>query len=341
MTNVDDQSIVLTGCGWVTPFAHGGINDVLAVAAEAQRPPASTQPYWAVPDHWLNEFGHFAKELKQDKGAWITAMALEHACRQAGIDPAALEPVRTGMVLGCELAGQLGMIDFASEVREQSARFVSPIHFPQTVGNYISGAIARAYHVRGANLTVATGPASGLDAIVEGGALLSRGVVDVVIAGGVDVLSEVVAEGFGNVDEVSSEGACLFVLERAADAGKRGARVLATIRQTRQLANPDEPLGDPSGQLISIGGCHVPGAVAIDHWTGRCFGAEGAALVAAAIGAGAGLAVPVVGDGEEESVSVKKLSPGDLDEVDGATLATVCATDDSGQRTVAELALPP
>lgn len=222
------DSIVITGCGWVTPFAHGNAAAVVAAAERAAPPPADAR-FWAVPDTFLAEFPHLTEEIRAEKGAWLAAIAIEHACREAGIVPANLDPTRIGMVLGCALAGQIGMIDFANEVREQSARFVSPIHFPQTVGNYIAGALARGYNIRGSNLTIAGGPLSGLDAVLEAASLLRRGGIDVVFAGGVECLTDPIVEGMDPGDAPPSEGACLFVLERESDAKQRGAKRSAQV----------------------------------------------------------------------------------------------------------------
>ncbi len=191
MTSLPNQSIVLTGCGWVTPFAADSISDVLAAA----RQPAC----WTVPDERLDDFPDLSNELKHDRGAWMTAVALEHACRSASVELKSLDSGRVGLVLGCGLAGQLGMIDFADEVRQQSPRFVSPIHFPQTVGNYIAGALARGYDIRGPNITLASGATSGLDAIVEACSLLACGSADLVFAGGTEQLSKALAEGLSEL----------------------------------------------------------------------------------------------------------------------------------------------
>jgi 3-oxoacyl-(acyl-carrier-protein) synthase len=171
--------IVITGCGWVTPFAAGEISEILSADQACPAPGTLEQGYWPIPEDCLAGYPQLSAEIRQDKGAWIAAIAFEHSRRQAA-PPDSLPAERVGMVLGCALAGQLGMIAFANEVRAQSARFVSPIHFPQTVGNYIAGALARAYNIRGPNITLACGLASGLDAIAQGCALLAAGSADLV-----------------------------------------------------------------------------------------------------------------------------------------------------------------
>ncbi len=289
MHKVMSDPIVLTGCGWVTPHVSGTIADVLA--AYAQRGPLSSAKdyYWPIPESTLAEFG-LAIELKREKCAWMPAIALELALRDASLAAGSLPPERTGMILGCALAGQLGMIQFAGEVRAQGTRFVSPIHFPQTVGNYTAGALARAYQLRGTNLTLAAGLASSLNAITEACGLLAGGEVDVVLAGGFEELTpELARELSADLPQgsVLAEGACLFVLERLSRAMSRGITPLATIQ-------PETTVTEPEGQrVLSAAGRAAPGGVFIERWTGRCPGAAGAAAMAAGIGAARCLPVPL------------------------------------------------
>lgn len=203
----------------VTPFAADTGAVVLRRAVTARCDPDVA--YWAVPDSFLERYDSLNAELKRERGAWITAVALIHACDDAGIVLADFPSERIALVLGNAFAGQLGMINFAEEVRAQSARFVSPIHFPQTVGNYIAGALSRAFEIQGPNLTLSTGASAGLEAISTACALLSDGAADIAIAGGAEVLSEDLVRGLGGSKSgeinagVWSEGACLYVLRRA------------------------------------------------------------------------------------------------------------------------------
>ena len=334
----DDDSIVLTGCGWVTPLAQGNIRDVLGVAGSTP-PSIGDAPCWLVPDAFCEEQSGLSKEIQSDKGAWLAALALVHACRDASLDLGACDPNRIGIALGCALAGQLGMIDFANEVRDQSARFVSPLHFPPDGGQLYRRALSRAYGVRGPNLTIACGAASGLDAIAEAAGLLRDDRADVVLAGGVNALTESLARVITPSDAPPSEGACVFVLERAADARRRDATVLAMIAETtRDDGLPPIPPA-ATGRIVSSVGTYDKSAIAIERWVGRCLGALGSAAVAAAIGAATGSPVPL--DGSSGS---KGASPS----VDGETVDAVVfarhdlPTDASActHRTVMRLTVP-
>jgi len=216
-TPTDRAGIIITGCGWIFGSRSGSAAKLTGQDAFVLAEAHGDRPYERVSDRLRETRPHLPKEIKQDRGAWITAMAIEHALEEACLPAPNRVSERTGMVVGCSLAGQRGMLGFAGEVREQSQRFVSPINFPQTVGNYIAGAIARAYDLRGPNLTVAGGAASGLDAIVEACGLLASGAADVVVAGATEARSDTLAQAFPDKGNGPSEGACWFVLERAED----------------------------------------------------------------------------------------------------------------------------
>lgn len=336
MTTRDHREIAITGCGWVTPVAAGSITDILSAASAEAVSPAPRGVYRAVPEGHLAPCADLSTEIKRDHGAWMTAAALTHACRTAGIELSAFSGDRVGLVLGCGLAGQLGMIAFANEVREQSPRFVSPIHFPQTVGNYIAGALARGCDIRGPNLTLASGIASSLDALTEGCRILTSRRADVVLAGGVEVLLDSLAQGLRETGTTLSEGSCLFVLERRPDAEQRGAEVLALLARD----GPDATTGSaPSTtgtrpSLVSTAGFREVGAVYVEHAIGRCVGAAGAAAVAAAIGAARGAVVPVVKDGG--LTELQELCVPSTGDSDGHVTALVEAREgESSQRALA------
>ncbi|MHC5110639.1 MAG: beta-ketoacyl synthase N-terminal-like domain-containing protein [Planctomycetota bacterium] len=234
--------VAVTGVGWVTPYAAGGMSEVL----EAHRAGAAEQlvgdepamgSHWEVPDGFRDKAGKISNEIKREKAAWITALAINACLETAGISHDSWSPERVGLVISSTQAGPIGMIRFANEVRGQTARFVSPIHFPQTVGNFVSGAIARFYHVRGPNMTIAKPSAiGGLDAIVEGCGLLRARHADRVLVGGVDTWSDEVASGLGTAN--LTEGACFLLLERLTDIAERADRILATLSGAPLAADP-------------------------------------------------------------------------------------------------------
>lgn len=280
------DSIVITGCGWVTPFHAGPAHEVIAMGPGVA--PPMNVPWWSIPRDQRTAFRDLPAECANDDMAFLPAAALRIARTDARFDTARRtpSPERVGLVLATALAGQAGMIDFADDVRAQSARFVSPLRFPQTVGNFVAGAIARGFELRGPNLTQAGGVAGGLDAIVEGAALLKSDQADLVFAGGFERFTQVLATGQARPGVLLSDGACLFAMERESDARRRGALVRAKF-----LSHSDDST-NTAFELTSCAGIRRPGAIWIEHWTGHCLGAHGAAALAAGIETASGFPVP-------------------------------------------------
>ncbi len=283
----DQTPIAVLGCGMVTPFAANTGGRILATADDPRCDPNAS--YWAIPDAFLDAFVDFRAEIKRDRPSWITGAAITHACADADIKLAGIAPERIALVLGTAFAGQLGMIDFAGEVRAQSPRFVSPIHFPQTVGNYVAGVMSRSFKIHGPNLTIATGASSGLEAVASAGALLSDGAADIALAGGFEVLSDEIVCGLGESTfgesnaAVWSEGACLYVLRRADDTPAGPKRI---VIRTRTSVSPDHDRDTHS--VVSL--------------VGRSLAAESAMRLCAAANsaqAATGTVVTCAGDGND------------------------------------------
>jgi len=105
--------------------------------------------------------------------------------------------------------------------------------------------VARTLGLRGYRSTISTACTSGASAIAVACNLLQAGLLDVVVAGGVDSLSRLTINGFASLLIVSDEGprpfdaerkgmglgegAAFVVLERLAHAKKRNAQILAVL----------------------------------------------------------------------------------------------------------------
>lgn len=330
--------VVLTGCGWVTPEATGTMANVCGEHDKKNRQDNKIKRDWRVSEKLLDEYPNIPKTIRQDKDAWMTAIAIEHSCQTASLDLSTIDGERTGLVLGCSLAGQPGMIQFASEVREQSARFVSPIHFPQTVGNYVAGAIARCFGIRGPNLTLAGGSSSGLDAIIEGFALLKSAKADVILAGGSEILSEEIANALQRPNTHLSEGACFFVMERLDHANKRKVKPLAVIQNVDPPSDLQSTL-DTNNKIVSTTTTRIPGAIFIEHWIGQSLAASGPAAIATAVYAAQNKNVPVVDETADQKITVRKIDINSYRDQDGNCSATVVAHTENNQRTMIELSI--
>jgi len=172
-------------------------------------------------------------------------------------------PNRRGIVLGTTLHGIGAAGQFLRSGNSQALR-----EFPAAA--VMKGAIAD-FGIDGPALTTCSACSSSLGAIALAVTLLRRGLVDLVIAGGYDPVSEYVYAGFNSLRLLSrgllrpfardrtgmkvGEGYGLMVLERSVDAHRRGARPLAAIAgfgesaDSHHLTQP-HPNGDGAARAI-------------------------------------------------------------------------------------------
>jgi 3-oxoacyl-[acyl-carrier-protein] synthase II len=198
------------------------------------------------------------------------AVATAHmALEDAGLDPARLDPRRTGVSMGstrghlhgsfAALAGRClaaedparpGTIDLAAYVALHM-REVSPLDYLVALPHMPAAAIATRYGVRGINRTVLTTCASGTQAIGDAARIIERGDADVMLAGGTDsMINPFGMLGFTLLGAMSTnphageasrpfdaardgfvmgEGAGVAILEHPLHARRRGARIYGEV----------------------------------------------------------------------------------------------------------------
>ncbi len=333
---LQNNATAITGCGWVTPYGDGTAQEVFE-QLDSNRIKAPHDPHGSrISDSLLDQYPDLPKAARSDKEAWMSAIAIKHACRHACLDHSHCDSERTGLVYGYALAGLPGMIQFASEVRDQSPRFVSPIHFPQTVGNYNAGTLARCFGLRGPNLTFSSGASSGLDAIAEAYALLQSDKADIIFAGGTDILTDEIAKALHQPDRTLSEGACWMVLETLSHAHSRNAKPLALIHSVK--SNVELKKIDQDKAILSSACGKIPGAIFIEHQVGHSLAASGPAAMAAAIVASQQNALPVANASPDQNISIEKKDVDKFRKPDGSIPAFVIAENDHSN-TVVELTI--
>ncbi|MFI8438017.1 beta-ketoacyl synthase N-terminal-like domain-containing protein [Streptomyces sp. NPDC079020] len=220
------------------------------------------------------------------------------------------------------VSSNLGNVDtvcrVARTIADEGTRGLSPMDTPNASSNIIASEIAIRFGLHGPNLMVCNGPASGLDAVRWGAALLRSGRADQAVVVGVEPDNAIVRELVGG--PVADGGAAL-VLERADAAGARGATVRAELGGHARGASvagnfarlaADEPAGivgwfapgDAAGALPA----GLPGRDLAEVW-GELSGALGLVQCATAIsGFGSRTDGPVFlaagGDGDDGSAAL-------------------------------------
>ncbi|MDG5801161.1 beta-ketoacyl synthase N-terminal-like domain-containing protein [Streptomyces ossamyceticus] len=167
--------------------------------------------------------------------------------------PVAENPEGTGLVLGTPGSVQSVMAFTRDALSGQKPFHVNPAHFPNTVLNHPTGRSAIWHGLKGPNVTVAGGAASGLLALAYASRLLRAGHASALLCGAADEFSvqrarleHAVTEG-GR--EPLSEGAALFLLESASSALSGGRTPRAALLGCRFRVTSDPEL---AGKALAL-----------------------------------------------------------------------------------------
>jgi 3-oxoacyl-[acyl-carrier-protein] synthase II len=216
--------------------------------------------------------GFTARQL--ERFVQLAIVAARQALADAGWDPAAWDGTRVGVVLGNSLGGVAALERQHSALLDGGARQVSPLTIPMYMVNMVAGYVAIDVGAKGPSQVTATACASGTTAIGAARELLRSGACDVVLAGGTEsALGPLAMAGLSRMGALSrrtdrpdaasrpfdadrdgfvaAEGAGVLVLERAADARARGARIRAVVRGYGCATDAHHATApDPSGSGI-------------------------------------------------------------------------------------------
>jgi 3-oxoacyl-[acyl-carrier-protein] synthase II len=270
--------IVITGLGWVTPLGHdidGVWNRLLGCASgvgKTRRFDASTFPTtFSAQVSQDYDYRKFVKDAAIHEGVGLnTAFALgaaAQAWKMAGLDAAAVDPLRLGIYLG---SGE-GSLDFDPYVQSNLAGWdsakksidagkwaaaattlMSPVKEIEQEPNMPLAHLAMEFNAQGPAYNCLTACAASTQAIGEATMILRRGDADVMISGGAHTMIHPFGvTGFNRLTALSTrnddcatasrpfsadrdgfvmgEGAGIVILETLEHAQQRGAKVLAEV----------------------------------------------------------------------------------------------------------------
>ncbi len=173
----------------------------------------------------------------------------------------------------------------SSETAHMDAVFSTPERrgdvgcFSNTTANSTAGWVSKALEIKGANITLTSGPNGGLQALGYSADVLRELRAEKVVAFAADELYAQQLDGYAKIgnlypdqtpfslrsDEqfatVYGEGACAMLLERESSAAERGARVYGTILSFASYEEPDEF----EGTNLSGGGLKIAAAEALER----------------------------------------------------------------------------
>lgn len=280
-TLVVKNSVAITGIGCVTGFGPGVertwrslLNGETAIH-ERPRDEAETSPTrfttQAPPAATLEQFLSDLGFPKPPRTSMLALIAAQEAWEMAGL-PEDIDRDRAGLILNRNFGQHQMVARYYQTLWRKGAGGVSGLQFVQTIANAVLGRVAISFQLRGPSTLIFGPPAFGpaLD-------LLRDGQADVVLAGGLDELSDYVltlcdicgltpeSSGLPGIVRpydrnraglIPGDGAVFFVLEQAGHARARGAKPLAylrgysTVSDRRALSNPLERNSDDIAECI-------------------------------------------------------------------------------------------
>lgn len=256
MMRVRCEGVVVTGLGSVTPVG-GAVKETWASLVAGRTGITVIEEDWASPLPV-----RIAARVTADPAATLSAreynrmdrcgqlalIAAREAWTHAGAP--ALEPERLAVVIGSGYGGMDTTLAQIRQLNQNGPRRVSPHTLTRVMANAPSAWVSIDIGARGGARTPVSACASGAEAIAQGMEMIRAGIVDVVVAGGVDsCINPLTISGFAQIRALSTrsgepwaasrpfdrdrdgfvigEGAGILVLEREAFARARGAKALA------------------------------------------------------------------------------------------------------------------
>jgi 3-oxoacyl-[acyl-carrier-protein] synthase II len=256
-----DKRVVVTGIGLVSPMGMGveqnwtnllagksGIGHVTKFDVSQYSSKIAGEVKGFDPLDFLEK-----KEVrKMDPFIQYAVAAAELAVKDSALESARLQGERTGVYVGSGIGGIEAITNNVQTLLEKGPGRVSPFFLISGIINEASGVISIKYKARGPNLANATACATSTHSIGDSFRMLSRGDVDIMIAGGTEApVTPLGIAGFTAMRALSlkneeptkasrpfdaerdgfviAEGAGIFILEELEHALKRGARIYAEV----------------------------------------------------------------------------------------------------------------
>jgi nodulation protein E len=193
-------------------------------------------------------------------------LAAREAVAGSGLDRGEFAGPRTAVIIGTGAGGSQTMTEAAYGFYVRHETRTSPTIVPSLMPNAAASQVAMELSAQGPAFSVCTACASGNHAIGIGHMLLAGGLVDRVVAGAAEavvhpasmrawealrVLSPDTCRPFskGRNGIVLGDGAGVVVLERAADARRRGARIFAEIAGFSMTTDAGDLLRPDRGRI--------------------------------------------------------------------------------------------
>ncbi|GAA2425888.1 beta-ketoacyl-[acyl-carrier-protein] synthase family protein [Actinomadura vinacea] len=286
-----NRGVAVTGIGVLTPGAPGtaGFWETVCGGEPTFRTITAFDPgrfrsrVAAEIDFEPARYGLTPRQLRRmDRAAQFAVVTAREAVAASGLELSALDPGRTGVVVGSAV-GCTVSLDREYSVVSDSGRLavVDPAYATPHLPDYfvptsLAREVAHDAGAEGPACVVSTGCTSGLDAVAHGVEIIREGGADVMLAGATDApISPITVACFDAIKATSpdnhdpvgacrpfdgtrsgfvlGEGAAMLVLEELEAARARGARVHAEIRGFASRCNAFHMTGlRPDGAEMAV-----------------------------------------------------------------------------------------
>jgi len=258
---VNDKRVVITGLGLVTPLGHDVPTTWEAlIAGRSGVGPITHFDASEYPARIAAEVKAFdpaalfgrREARRMDRFTQFAMVAAGQALEDSGLTVTDDNAHRVGAVIGSGVGGISAILEQAEVLRERGPRRVSPFLVPMMLPDTAPGQVAISYGLKGPNFAVISACASGANAIGEAAEVIRRGAADAMLAGGAEgAIVPLAFAGFTVMQAVSTrndeperasrpfdatrdgfvmgEGSGVVLLESAAHARARGARIYAEL----------------------------------------------------------------------------------------------------------------
>lgn len=255
------RRVAVTGMGVVSPLgcALDKVWDRLVRGESGIRPITSfdvkdypSRIAGQVVEFNVDEFIPKKEQRRMDPFCHYGVAAAKMAVKDSGLDFAAVDTRRVGVLIGSGIGGLQILLDQTKVLLTRGPSRFSPFMIPQMITNILSGIVAIEYGLKGPNFCVVSACATATHSIGEALRMIQHGEADIVLSGGAEApICELGIGGFCAMRALSTrndeparasrpfdrdrdgfviaEGAAVLVLEEMEHARRRGARIYCEL----------------------------------------------------------------------------------------------------------------